>query len=256
MIASLPMYDLPDCRLANDRYWLLIRDALRSAGLMAPDALTRDMPDFMAHWQRPDLVLSQTCGYPFRAVLQGKVTLIGTPDFGLEGCPPGYYQSLFVVRMRDTCSDVVAFKDARFAYNDAMSQSGWAAAQTHAAGLGFAFKPALQTGGHALSARAVLDGVADIAAIDAMTWRLLQRNDAGMAGLRVVGRTEPTPCLPYIAALGAKHRKVFDAVAGAIAALDAGDRALLGIKRLLYIPAPAYLAVPTPAPPKAIAGPA
>ena len=85
MIASLPMYDLPDCRLANDRYWLLIRDALRSAGLMAPDALTRDMPDFMAHWQRPDLVLSQTCGYPFRAVLHSKVTLIGTPDFGLEG---------------------------------------------------------------------------------------------------------------------------------------------------------------------------
>ena len=256
MIASLPMYDAADCRLANDRYWALIRDGMHAAGLVAPDVLSREMPDFMAHWKRPDLVLSQTCGYPFRAVLHSKVTLIGTPDFGLEGCPPGYYQSLFVVRMRDTCSDVAAFKDARFAYNDAMSQSGWAAAQTHAAGLGFRFKPALQTGGHAMSARAVLDGVADIAALDAWTWELVQRNQSGMDRLRVLGGTEPTPCLPYIAALEVDHRRVFDALAGAIAALDASDRALLGIRRLLYIPAPAYLAVPTPAPPKAIAGPA
>ena len=253
MIASLPMYDLPDCRDANDRYWAQIRDRLRSAGSTAPDDLTRDMPDFMAHWQRPDLVLSQTCGYPFRAMLQGKVTLIGTPDFGLEGCPPGYYQSVLVARADDARGEVLAFKEARFAYNDAMSQSGWAAAQTHAAGLGFQFRPALQTGGHALSARAVLDGVADIAAIDAMTWRLLQRNDAGMAGLRVVGRSEPTPCLPYIAALGANHRRVFNAVAAAVGALDAVDRELLGIQRLLYIPPVAYLAIPNPAPPEATA---
>lgn len=249
MIASLPMYDLPDCRAANDRYWGLIRDGLRGAGIAAPDTLSRGMPDFMAHWQRPDLVLSQTCGFPFRAVLQGRVTLIGTPDFGLEGCPPGYYQSVFVVRGDDARDGVMAFRDARFAYNEALSQSGWAAPQTHAAGLGFRFKLGVQTGGHALSACAVLEGRADIAAIDAMTWALLQRNDASMAGLRVVGRTEPTPCLPYIAALGAKHRLVFDAVAAAIAGVDAADRKTLGIKRILFIPAVAYLAVPTPAPP-------
>jgi hypothetical protein len=101
VIASLPMYDLPDCTAANDRYWELIRDAARDSGVNAPDALTRGMPDLLAHWQRPDLVLSQTCGFPFRAVLQGRVTLIGTPDFGLEGCPPGYYQSVLIVRSGD-----------------------------------------------------------------------------------------------------------------------------------------------------------
>lgn len=252
MTASLPMYDMPDCRAANDRYWGLVRDGLRTAGVAAPDMLTRGMPDFMAHWQRPDLVLSQTCGFPFRAVLQGKVTLIGTPDFGLEDCPPGYYQSVFIVRSDDAREGLMAFKDARFAYNEAMSQSGWAAPQNHAAGLGFRFQAKVQTRGHALSAQAVLDGRADIAAIDAVTWRLLQRNNAAMAGLRVAGRTEPTPGLPYIAALGAKHRVVFDAVEAAIAALAPADRGALGIKRLLYIPAPAYLAVPTPAPPDQI----
>lgn len=249
MIASLPMYDQPDCRAANDRYWAAIGQALRDAGLAAPEALTRGIPDLMTHWMRPDLVLSQTCGYPFRAKLQGQVALVGTPDFGLEGCRPGYYQSLFVVRADDARDGLMAFKDARFAYNEAMSQSGWAAPQTHAAGLGFRFRPAVQSGGHALSAQAVRTGEADIAAIDALTWHLLRRNNPDMAGLRVVGRTDPAPGLPYIAALGSKHRLVFDAISAAIAGLDAADRDVLGIRGILFIPAVAYLAVQTPAPP-------
>ena len=252
MIASLPMYDLPDCRAANDRFWAAIRDAWRQTGRAAPETLTRDVPDLVAHWQRRDLVLSQTCGFPYRTLLQGKVTLIGTPDYGLEGCPPGYYQSLFVVRADDSREGLSAFKDARFAYNEALSQSGWAAAQSHVAPLGFAFRSAGPTKAHALSAKAVLEGRADIAALDAVTWRLLQRNDATMAGLRVVARTAPTPGLAFIAGPVVPHKPMFDAVAQAIATLDATDRAILGIKRLLFIPAPTYLAVPTPAPPDQI----
>lgn len=249
MIASLPMYDLPDCRDANDRYWFAIRDGLRGRGMAAPEALTREIPDYIGQWLRPDLVLSQTCGFPYRARLHGRVTLIGTPDFGLDGCPPGYYNSVFVVRAEDARDTVTAFRDARFAFNEALSQSGWAAPQNHGAALGFQFRPALQTGGHALSARAVLDGRADIAALDAMTWRLLQRNEPDMAGLRALARTEPTPCLPYISALGANHRDIFDALSAAIAGLTAADRETLGILRVYYIPPAAYLAVPTPAAP-------
>jgi ABC-type phosphate/phosphonate transport system substrate-binding protein len=249
VIASLPMYDFPDCRDANDRYWALIRDGLRAAGIGAPEALTRGAPDLLAHWQQSDLVLSQTCGFPFRSVLADRVTLIGTADFGVEGCPPGYYQSVLVVRGDDPRDELVAYNGARFAYNDPMSQSGWAAAQTQALGLGFALNPAVKTGAHALSARAVLEGRADMASIDAVTWRLLQRNDPDMAALRVVARTDPTPGLPYIAALGVNHRLGFDAISGAIAALTEQDRATLGIKRLLFIPAAAYLAVPSPAAP-------
>ncbi len=249
MIASLPMYDLPDCRVANDRYWTLIRDGLRGRGVAAPDALARGMPDFMGHWLRPDLVLSQTCGYPYRAFLHGKVTLIGTPDFGLEHCPPGYYQSVLVARSDDPRSDLSAFKDARFAYNDALSQSGWAAPQNHAIGLGFQFNPRLRTGGHALSARAVIEGRADLASIDAMTWRLLLRNDPEISALKIVDRTEPAPGLPYISALGVNTTVIFGAIKAAILALSTEDRETLGIKGIYHIPALAYLAVPTPAAP-------
>jgi ABC-type phosphate/phosphonate transport system substrate-binding protein len=249
LIASLPMYDLPDCQAANDRYWALIRDGLLGRGIAAPDAITRGMLNFIEHWLRPDLVLSQTCGYPYRAVLHGKVTLIGTPDFGLDHCPPGYYQSVLVARMDDPRAELVEFKDARFAYNDALSQSGCAAPQNHAGGLGFQFKPALQTGGHALSAQAVIEGRADLAAIDAMTWRLLLRNYPAMSALKIVERTEPTPCLPYIAALGANGPVLLATIKAAILALGVEDRETLGIKGICHIAASAYLAVPTPAAP-------
>lgn len=249
MIASLPMYNQSDCLPALDRYWALIRDGLRSLGRAAPDTLSWPVTALVDHWQRPDLVLSQTCGYPFRAVLKGRVTVIGTPDFGVDGCAPGFYRSVFIVRHDDPRRSVTAFKDARFAYNDAMSQSGWAAPQNHARRYGFQFVKTLQTGGHAQSALSVLEGRADLAAIDAVTWRFLVRNTAALAELRVLDATDPTPGLPYIAARGASRGAVFDAVASAMAALDAQDRETLGLKGLIDIPAAAYLAVPTPAPP-------
>lgn len=253
MIASLPMYNQPDCLPATDRYWALIRDGMRNNGHLAPDSLSMDVPDLAAHWQRPDLVLSQTCGFPFRSVLHGKVTLIGAPDFGVAGCPPGYYRSVFIARPDDPRNTLIAFQDAQFTYNDALSQSGWAAPQNHAKAAGFQFRNTAQSGSHIVSALSVLQGRADIAAIDAVSWRHLQRNNASLAALRVVELTDPTPGLPYIAALGADRAAVFAAIAAAISALAPQDRETLGLKGIVPLPAEAYLAVPNPAPPDQIA---
>ncbi|MGB8811859.1 MAG: PhnD/SsuA/transferrin family substrate-binding protein [Paracoccaceae bacterium] len=254
MIASLGMYDWAPCQPANDRLWGLIRDNLRAKGMDAPDALTRGEGAYWAAWQSPDLLLSQTCGFPFRAKLHDAVTLVGTPDFGLEGCAPGYYFSVFIARADDSRGDIGAFDGARFAYNEGLSQSGWAAAQNHVAPLGIHLSPFLQTGGHLLSARAVAEGRADLAAVDAVTWRLIVKYNADLAAeLRVVGRTDPTPGLPYITAKGRNPERLFDGVAAAIAALTAADRATLGLRGLIAIPAARYLAVPTPPSPDQIA---
>lgn len=246
-LASLPMYDWPEIAPATDRLWAGLRDGLRAVGIAAPDALTRGAQDLWPQWTSPNLVLSQTCGFPFRAKLHDKVTLIGTPDFGVEGCPPGYYRSVFVARADDPRSGLAAFHDAGFAYNEAMSQSGWAAPQNHAVALGLRFPPVLQTGGHRLSAQAVAEGRADFAALDAVTWRLITQYDAGLANcLKVVGMTDPTPGLPYISALGADAAQMFAVVAAAIADLPATDRRALGLRGFIAIPAAHYLAVPTP----------
>lgn len=240
------MYDRPETAPANDRLWALIRDGLRHGGHDAPDALTRGAETLWPQWTAPDLVLSQTCGFPYRARLHGQVTLIGTPDYGVVGCAPGHYRSVFVTRRDDARETLADFSGAPFAYNEPMSQSGWAAPQTHAAKLGLRLPPALATGGHRLSALAVAGGRADIAALDAVTWRMLERWDPVATELRVIAQTEPTPGLPFISAKGADADLMFATISSAIAALGADDMAVLGLRGLVRIPPESYLAVPTP----------
>ncbi len=253
MIASLGMYDFGPAQAANDRLWALIRTGLRGRGVNAPEALTRGEHAYWDAWQSPDLLLSQTCGYPFRARLHDTVTYVGTPDYGVEGCAPGYYRSVFVARADDPRRTLVDFDGARFAYNEPLSQSGWAAPQTHAARLGIRLPPTLQTGGHRLSAKAVAEGRADIAALDAVTHALMQDHDSEARALRVVGMTDPTPGLPCITAAGRDPEPIFDALGEAIAALPAADCSILRLKGIVRIPASAYFAVPNPPPPEQIA---
>lgn len=245
MKAALAMYDRPETRGATDRFWGLIRDRLRAAGLSAPDALDRDSA-YHAPWTAPDLLLAQTCGLPYRSRLHGQVTLVGTPDYALEGCPPGHYRSALVARAGDA-RDLAALAAGVLAINDAGSQSGWAAPAAHAAARGLAFAAVAVTGAHAASARAVAEGRADLAALDAVTWRLIGRHDPALAArLRVVEMTDPTPGLPLITAKGRDPAPLFAAVAGAIAALAPADRDALGLAGIVAIPAAAYLALPLP----------
>lgn len=253
MIASLGMYDFGAAVAANDRLWARIRTGLRGRGIEAPETLTRGEHAYWDAWAAPDLILSQTCGYPFRARLQGRVTYVGTPDYGVEGCAPGYYRSVFVARKDDPRRTLADFDGARFAYNEPLSQSGWAAPQTQAAKLGIRLPPVLQTGGHRLSAKAVAEGRADIAALDAVTHAMMQSVDPEASALRVVGLTDPTPGLPYITAPGRDPAPIFDAVSEAIAALDPDDRAVLRLRGFVRLPVSDYLAVPNPPPPEQIA---
>jgi hypothetical protein len=246
VIASLAMYDAGPLQAANDALWGLIRDRLLARGLSAPVALTRGEAAYWPTWTSPGLVLSQTCGFPFRARLYGQVTLVGTPDYGIEGCAPGYYRSVLVARADDPRDGLAAFDGARLAYNEALSQSGWAAPVVEAARRGIRFRVGPATGSHAASAHAVATGQADIAALDAVTWEMLTAHGLAPDGLRVIDRTAPTPALPYIAAKGADAGATFDTLAEAVDALPPVHRDRLRLKGVLHIPAEAYLAVPTP----------
>ncbi len=253
MIASLGMYDPVPLQAANDRYWALIRDGLRAYGAAAPDALTRGPDAYWPAWQAPDLVFSQTCGLPFRSRLHTKVTLIGTPDFGLTACPPGYYRSLFVARQDDPRDRLADFAGGRLAYNEELSQSGWGAPYNHAAALGLHWSSLLRTGAHATASKAVADGEADIAAIDALTWELLSQHEPWPHRLKIVETTQPTPGLPYIAGPGADADLLFAVVAAAIDRLSPQDRALLHLRGIVRISAADYLAVTIPPAPEAMA---
>lgn len=244
MIASLPMYDTAATQAANDRFWCEIRDAY-GAG---PSALNRTETG-QAAWVRDDLVFSQTCGLPYRAGLHEQVQLIGTPDYGLAGCPPGYYKSAIIVRKNDPRHTLPAFQSARIARNDPTSHSGWAALlqdfKDADAGIS-CDAPVLTTGSHAASAQAVAGGHADLAAIDAVTWAFMIRDTAHTRTLRVLKHTAPTPGLPYITGSQQDATRLFQAVSQAMAALGTRDRACLMLRGLVPIPAEVYLNVPMP----------
>lgn len=238
------MYDRAEVAQANDAFWATVRQVLG----YGPMALTRDM-DVWDIWQSPDLLLAQTCGYPYRARLHGHVTLIGTPDYGVPGCPPGFYNSVFITRADDPRRDLGGFHAATFAYNESMSQSGWAAPISHMAALKLSFGTHVQSGAHVKSTQMVAERRADIAAIDAVTWVMIEKHDDVAKGLKVIARTAPTPGLPLIAAAGVDKPKLFSALNTAITTLPDHTREALQIKAVIDIPSAQYLAIPTPAAP-------
>ncbi len=245
-IASLPMYARPELAPALDALWALMRDDLRRDGIAAPEALCPAPDDLIGHWQRPDLLFSQTCGLPFRRVLHSKVALIGSPDFGLPGCPPGHYRSALVVRREDSRDSLAAFAGAPFAVNETMSQSGYAAPLVMAEARGIRFGPRRISGAHRASALMVAAGQADIAAIDAVSWRHMTMFDDWSVDLRVLDWTPPTPGLPFITAAPDLAPRIAEALARANAALPADLSSRLGLQAVVLIARATYLRVPDP----------
>lgn len=193
------MYDWPEVGEATDALWRSLRDGLRGAGLAAPEALRRG-GDLWSVWRSPDLVLSQTCGLPYAARLAGDVALLGAPAYDLPGVAPGSYLSEIVVRADDPASSVADLGGRRFAFNGRESQSGWAAFAAAFGDPKAIFGDLVETGAHRASLTAVAQGRADIAAIDAVSWRLARRHEPAARALRVLARTPPTPGLPFITA--------------------------------------------------------
>lgn len=246
MIASLPMYARPEVNDAITHFWSLIRQNLNDKGINAPKTLSQNS-EGLSTWLDPGLVLSQTCGMPYRNHLHGKVQLVGTPDYDLPDCPPGYYYSAIVVRKNDPRLTLKDYAQAMFAYNMENSQSGFAAPLNHAVAHGISFPDRIVSHGHLKSAEMVANGQADIAAIDAVTWRLIERHEAFVSKLRVLERTTPsTPVLPLITSLTLDADQVYEAVQQAIQALPQAMRDAILLKGIVKIPASDYLSIPNP----------
>lgn len=240
MIAALPMYDRPETSAANDALWALTREALG----YGPDRLTRDR-DLWDVWLAPDLVLSQTCNLPYRLKLHGKVRLVGCPDYGLEGCAPGQYSSVLVARAEES-RPVEALLSARVVINQGHSQSGYGTLWAYAAKRGLTPSIIGESGAHMLSARMVAAGEADLACIDAQSWRLIARHDEAAAGLRVLDRTDPSPATPFVTGLDRDPAEIAAALAEAIDALPGHHRAAIDLKGLVPVDAATIMALPSP----------
>ncbi len=233
------MYDRPTNRAAHDAFWVLVRDNLRASGIDTPDALDRET-GYLTGWARPDLVLGQICNLPLRAKFLDKVTMIGAADYGIPNCPAGHYNSVFVVH-RDAEGDTPSdFANARFAANSLTSHSGYGAPQAWAQLNDCTFRAPMMTGSHDRSVAMIADRRADIAAIDAQTWMLQQRDMPLTADLRVVGVTGHAPCMTFITRQGQDPAIYFAAIAAAIAGLGQVDQESLGLTQIVSLPVADY----------------
>lgn len=204
-VISLPMYapnDLPPVREATDALLALLQAHLTAAGLENV-TIQQDPPDLYAHWQDPELLLSQTCGWPLTHELENVVRPVATPCYDCGHCRGPYYRSLIVVRRNSPVTIPKKLDGSVCAINGADSHSGCNAMLAYAAGHEIRFRQVILSGSHLESLRMVAEGAADTAAIDCVTYALLQHHaPAELTGIRVLDRTPEAPGLPLVTRAG------------------------------------------------------
>jgi hypothetical protein len=122
--ASLPMYNLPEMRAVNARFWEALRGLLVEAGLRdVPESFTFDrlpVPERIG----PEVLFSQTCGYPLETIFSGQAVRLGTPCYAVPGCDGPTHCGLFIVPARSTARELRDLRGGVFLFNNRHSNSG------------------------------------------------------------------------------------------------------------------------------------
>ncbi|NWA27172.1 PhnD/SsuA/transferrin family substrate-binding protein [Pseudomonas gingeri] len=195
--AELLMYVAPhEVQEANERW---IERIVETLGVRRGSA--RDL-ELMQLWLSPQLLFTQTCGYPLMTLLRGQVKLIGRPRYEFEHASGGTHCSLLLSHEREGRRTLEDFYDSRGVINDEGSNSGMNLLRHSLAPLhqdGRFFDSVGQSGAHRESLRWLREDLADLAAVDSVSFAYLARfAPHEVAGLRVVARSALSPCLPYI----------------------------------------------------------
>ncbi|MDF2779569.1 MAG: phosphate transporter substrate-binding protein [Enterobacteriaceae bacterium] len=194
---AFPMYDLhrPD----SEALIQAVQDLLAARGIAVMPIWPQ--ADLLTHWQDDDLLLSQACGYPLVTQLP-EVQTVGCFHYSAPGCEGIYYRSLLVVRQSDRHKTLADFRGSRAVCNAPDSQSGYNVLMQMVAPLaqqGTFFNSVTFSGSHRQSLVEIGEGRADIAAIDCVTFALLQRHAPMLvAELAVIGAGPAAPGLPLI----------------------------------------------------------
>jgi ABC-type phosphate/phosphonate transport system substrate-binding protein len=201
-IVSLPMYNLPEMRTVNARFWDALRGLLVEAGLRdVPETLSFDRPPVPVRIG-PEILFSQTCGYPLETIFTGQAIRLGTPCYAAPGCDGPTHRAFFVVPQASSAKTPADLKGGRYLLNSPVSNSGMNLPRRSlaeiAGGRPF-FSTVIETGGHPASLDRLLRGEGDVASIDSVTyafWRHYRPEAA--ARVRIIGETPSSPAIPFV----------------------------------------------------------
>jgi ABC-type phosphate/phosphonate transport system substrate-binding protein len=203
--ASLPMYNLPEMRPVNAAFWEALRGLLVEAGLPdVPEALSFDRPP-VPERIGPEILFSQTCGYPLETVFSGQAIRLGTPCYLAPGCDGPTHRAFFIVPAASSVKGLADLKGSRYLLNSPVSNSGMNLPRrslAEMAGGGRLFSAVIETGGHPASLDRLLRGDGDVASIDCVTYAFWRhyRPDAA-ARVRIIGETPRSPAIPFVTSI-------------------------------------------------------
>ena len=222
LLLGLPMYNIaPKATRLWVRLLRMVAEAIRPE--LAGNEKTRVIQSWQQRkttdfWRHPQLLLGQACGYPLLtqlATMPEPPQVIARMAFAFPGCETGLYHSKIIVRAKapQQCFDELANTTA--AINSMNSHSGMNALRhliaqlPRASSSGHFFSHLAISGSHPQSAQWVADGVADTAAIDCITWQLLEEYAPQLTTrLKVLCHSAATPGLPLICAAGMRPRLI------------------------------------------------
>ncbi len=200
----LPMYDWPEVRGATARLEHALQSALTETLDLAPEDIRPWPGDLPLHeaWQHPDVLLTQTCGYPLTHLLKDKVAPVGVPHYSAEGCEGPAYCSRIIVAASSAHETLADLRGGRAVFNGSDSQSGYNAFRHAVSGIAGGkpfFGCVTASGSHLASVKAVAARVADAACIDSVCWWLVVREMPELAKrVRPIAQTACVPGLPLI----------------------------------------------------------
>jgi len=157
-------------------------------------------------YTHPNLIMAQTCGYPLVTRWAKTHDPIAVAVFDVPGCTSdtGQYSSWFVTHADYPANSLQQFRGTRVALNSDNSNSGMNVLRYAISQFASAepfFSERLLTGGHKQSMSAVAEGRVDLAAIDVVTYALINELEPELCRqLKIIGQSELTTGLPFICA--------------------------------------------------------
>jgi ABC-type phosphate/phosphonate transport system substrate-binding protein len=229
---SLGMYAFTD---AQQSAWRQLFDRFITLYGSGALPLTLNFDHDPAKLLEPGLWFGHTCGYPLMTRLKDHLEPFCVPLFDVPGVDGKLYCSHIIVAAD---SDIESIDDSRgrvAAMNNPDSNSGMNVLRHAVAGQadsGQFFERVVTSGGHLYSLQAVAGGTADIAAIDCVSYQLIEDNEPQLCkSLRILGDSVKTCGLPLVMPHALARDTDFAELTGrlnqALASCDAGVRGTL-----------------------------
>jgi ABC-type phosphate/phosphonate transport system substrate-binding protein len=150
----------------------------------------------------PRLFIGHTCGYPLMKHLQDAVTPFCVPVFDVPGVQGNLYSSRIIVSNQADISTLAECRNGVVAVNHSDSNSGMNVLRHAIAALNPKspfFATVIDSGGHLQSLTAVAEQRADVAAIDCVSFQLIEdRWPELTARVRSIGDSVNTCGLPLV----------------------------------------------------------